>query len=70
MEDNDSIDPMFEDDFSPETREQLDAIYEVAGKYLYATQEEFELEFVGIHPDELSNGIVNWQMLADGTCFF
>ena len=65
MEDNDKIDPMFGNDLSPETREQLDAIYKVAGKYIFATKKEFDREFVGIHPDELGKVIGGWQTLTD-----
>ena len=52
---------MVDYDFSPETLEQLDAIYRDAAKYGFATKEEFEREFMGMHPDELGTAIGVWQ---------
>ena len=56
---------MFGNDLSPETLEQLDAIYQGAANYSFATKEEFEREFMGMHPDKLSFAIGIWQTLTD-----
>ena len=47
MEDNDSIDPMFGNDLSPETLEQLDAIYRGCSQLIFATKEEFDARVRG-----------------------
>ena len=61
---------MFDNDLSPETLEQLDAIYYRAANYSFATKEEFMREFAGMHPDKFGGIIGNWQLLADAYLLF
>ena len=65
MDDFEKLGPMLDYDLSPESLEQLDAIYQGIAKYCFATKEDFERVFMRIHPDELSTGIGVWQDIAD-----